>query len=150
MGASTSGPGCEPTASAADGVFAESHPSRVVAEVFHPSEYIQDELSARQWDKFDLAVRMGGEIGRNVLMLDLYFVVGPTDRRCRMGDVMAHQLGVAFDVSHQFFLNLETAWLNHPSTQNLLGSDSDGPRMAETATQARGEAGPARAEGIAK
>lgn len=98
----------------------------VPAEVFHPSELIQDELAARCWDKFDLAARMGGDPHHNVLMLDIYFIVGPTRRNCRIGDVMAHQLGVALDVSHQFFLNLEAAWLAHPSTQGLVACDSDG------------------------
>jgi plasmid maintenance system antidote protein VapI len=124
-------------------------PSRA-AEAFHPSEYIQDEMAARGWDKCDLAVRMGGDIVRNALALDLYFIVGPTRRNCRIGDVMAHQLGVAFDVSHQFFLNLETAWLAHPSTQKLVARDSDGSPQGRDAQRLDGEAATARAEGIAQ
>lgn len=99
------------------------------AEVFHPSEYIADEMNARSWDKFDLSARMGGDPHRNLLMLDIYFAVGPTHGNCRIGDVMANQLAVAFDVSPQFFLNLERAWLDHPNTAGPIDTSPPAPVM---------------------
>jgi HTH-type transcriptional regulator/antitoxin HigA len=79
---------------------------------FHPSEFIQDELDARGWTLADLAARMGSEsYALNRLSLDMYFAVGPTEPNCRIGEETAERMGRAFDVSPQFFLNLEAAWL---------------------------------------
>lgn len=84
---------------------------RTTAEAFHPSEFIREEMDARGWDRWMLAHRMGGDTARNRLVIDLYFEVGPDKTNMRLGEETARQLGEAFDVSPQFFLNLETAWL---------------------------------------
>ncbi|MHC5536846.1 hypothetical protein ACYOEI_01070 [Singulisphaera rosea] len=84
---------------------------RSPAEVFHPSVFIKDELEARGWTLDMLAMRMGPEFGINRLSLDLYIEVGPTEPGMRIGDLSAEALGRAFDVSPEFFLNLEAAWL---------------------------------------
>ncbi len=77
---------------------------------FHPSEFIQEELDARGWDRSDLAVRMGGDAARNLLTWDMYREVGPTDPRMQIGEATAQQIADAFGVSPTLFLNLEAAW----------------------------------------
>lgn len=79
--------------------------------VDHPSVFIAEELAARGWDKFDLATHMGGDINLNVLVIDLYFTVGPERTNMRIGERTAWQLAIAFGTSVQLFLNLEQAWL---------------------------------------
>ncbi len=79
--------------------------------VTHPSVFIQDELDARGWSLDRLAIEMGDDAGVNRLALDLYMEVGRTDRNLRIGQFSSKQLGKAFGVSPEFFLNLEKQWL---------------------------------------
>jgi HTH-type transcriptional regulator / antitoxin HigA len=81
---------------------------RIPAEVFHPSEFIIEEMEARGWTRDDLALRMGGDFGINRLSLDFYFEVGPTDPNLLMGD--GDDFARAFGVSAEFFRNLEAVW----------------------------------------
>jgi plasmid maintenance system antidote protein VapI len=84
------------------------------AEAFHPGEFIAEEMQHRGWDLIEMAVRMGGEsVAVNHLALEMYLTIGATDKRLRIGETMAAQLGVAFDVNPELFLNLERAWLEH-------------------------------------
>jgi hypothetical protein len=76
----------------------------------HPSTFIDEELSARGWNRDDLAERMPGDTATNKLILDMYAEVGPTDPRCRLG-VTSASLGEAFDISITFFVRLEALWL---------------------------------------
>ncbi len=92
-----------------------SKPQRIPAESFHPSVFIRDELRARRWSKAKLARLMGGDASINLLALDMYFMIGPTNRNCRLDELMATDIGRAFDVSAEYFLNLEKAWLEHTS-----------------------------------
>ena len=78
----------------------------------HPSVFIREELEARGWTMDTLAVRMGPESGVNRLSMDLYFEVGPTEPSFLLGNLTAKQLGKAFGVSPDFFLNLHRAWLD--------------------------------------
>jgi hypothetical protein len=80
-------------------------------DVPHPSVYIRDELKARRWSRDRLAIEMGGDWAINRLAIDLYFIVGPTDAKCRIGTESARQFSRAFGVSATLFLNLEKAWL---------------------------------------
>jgi hypothetical protein len=85
--------------------------ARTPGEVPHPSTFIQEEMDARGWDRWAVAHRMGGDAAMNRLTLDMYFEVGPGKTNMRLGEATARQLGNAFDVSPQFFLNLEAAWI---------------------------------------
>lgn len=84
----------------------------------HPSEIIYDELKAREWTLSNLANRMGAEsCARNKLVLDMYFAVGPNHTTCRLGAETAAQIAQAFDVSPEFIINLENAWLKSKGVQ---------------------------------
>lgn len=81
----------------------------------HPSEVIVEEMTARSWSAEDLAVRMSDgtdeDYGICRLALDFYDEIGPDNTCMRLGAETAAKLGKAFDVSPQFFINLESAWL---------------------------------------
>ena len=77
----------------------------------HPTFFIAEEVFSRGWTSHELAMRLGGYSNLNVLALCMYFAVGPTDPRSRLGANMAAALGRAFDLTPEFFLNLEAAWL---------------------------------------
>lgn len=79
-----------------------------VAEVFPPGDFIYEELKARGWTIRQLARRMGGDIGVNELSISL-LIQCPT-RGLLIGEETAEKLGQAFDVSPEFFLNLDKAW----------------------------------------
>lgn len=91
--------------------MSDSQTTRIPAEFIHPSELIREEMDARGWDMDMLAMRMSPEFGITRLTLDMYFEVGPTDPNMRIGGQTAEGLARAFDVSAEYFLNLETAWL---------------------------------------
>ena len=77
----------------------------------HPSVIIRQEMNERGWTARDVASRMRGVLPVNVLVLVLYETLGPKQTNLRIGADMAADLGEVFDVSPQFFLELETAWL---------------------------------------
>ena len=81
------------------------------AEVFHPSEFILDEMKARGWSRDDLALRMGGDFGIARLSLDFYLDVGPTEPDLRIGSEGATGFAAAFGTDPDYFLNLEKSWL---------------------------------------
>lgn len=85
------------------------------AEVFHPSEYITEEIEARGWTLDRLAHEMGGDYGITRLALDLYIEVGPTEPALRIGQHTADQLAKAFGTSADLWTNLEAAWLRGPA-----------------------------------
>lgn len=80
-----------------------------VAEAFHPSEYIADELKARGWSVRDLAEAMPGDTEENHCAMTLYLAVGPDNPGLRIGD--ANDLAAAFGTSADLWLNLERTWL---------------------------------------
>ena len=83
-----------------------------ISEASHPSEFIQEELDARGWSLNDLALRMQqDDVRTSRLALDIYFEVGPHKTGCRLGKSMAADIGQAFGVNPQFFINLENTWL---------------------------------------
>lgn len=98
----------------------------------HPWTFIAEEMLARGWSVEDLAIRMAvpnydeqvREIGVSLLSLDLYRHVGPTRPNCRLGG-MVPQLARAFDVSPDFFTNLENQWLAAQG-MSAFGQDPQG------------------------
>ncbi len=76
----------------------------------HPSVFIQEEMAARGWDRWELARRMPGDHQMNRLELDLYFAVGPNKTNLRLGET-GEDIARAFDVNPEFLHNMETAWL---------------------------------------
>lgn len=83
------------------------------ARVPHPSEYIQEEMDERGWDRDRLATAMMAADDDNWgiwrLAIDFYFEVGPTERNLRLDP---EAFARAFGVSPELFINLEAAWLN--------------------------------------
>src|SRR5688572_23980497 len=70
-------------------------------EMSHPGEVIREELVAREWSQRDLAFVLGiPEQAVNMLV---------SGKRGISAD-MARALGDAFDVSPEFFVNLQTAY----------------------------------------
>jgi len=82
--------------------------NRIPAEVFHPSVFILEELSAREWSFVDLAQRMPGGFLVNLLALQKYLNITPEN--IRLGD-LAYGLAAAFGSSPEYWENLEKAWL---------------------------------------
>lgn len=81
----------------------------------HPSVLMQEEMDERGWDRDHLATAMMSasddkwDVHR--LAIDLYFELGPTDRRLRLGSGAA-AYARAFGSSVELWLNLESAWLS--------------------------------------
>lgn len=80
---------------------------KLVTLAFHPAEFIYDELLSRGWTTW-AAVQAGGGDEYDCLALDLYICV--QEPGLRVGS-LADLLARAFDVSADFFTNLETQWL---------------------------------------
>lgn len=78
------------------------------AWAFHVIEFIDEELEARGWDRWELARRMGGDAPHNVLSLEFLELQNP---HCRLGDEGAKQLARAFGTGPEVWLNLEKSWL---------------------------------------
>lgn len=85
--------------------------NREVAEVFHPAEFLSDELEDRGWSVADLAARLPGEYGVNHLAIEMYLTCGPKEPDLRMGE-MAVGISRALGCDPDFFSDLETAWLS--------------------------------------
>lgn len=83
-----------------------------MSDLFHPGEYLQDELEARGWSTADCAARMGGDDPKvDQLALDILLTAaaapeGHAIERMHIGEYIA--LGLAKAFAGQ---NAET-WLN--------------------------------------
>jgi hypothetical protein len=90
---------------------------RVPAEVWPLASFLYDEMKARGWNTDDCASRMGAEtpdeLGVDMLTLSLIMCVHKDN--CLVGDAMFHKLSLAFDMSEQFFRNLDETWRNAPA-----------------------------------
>lgn len=88
-------------------------------QCYHPSGFIADELAARNWSVDMLIDAMmqhyDGEREKLEAILLMYFEVGPTDKRMRMGDTIAGLLHHVFGTSREFWRALERSWLDDPS-----------------------------------
>lgn len=85
------------------------------AEVFCLAEFLCDELIARDWTTAHAAVSGGGtneQIAMNQFKLDLLLCV--QEEKLLIDDDTFAFLARAFDVSEQFFRNLDAAWRKSP------------------------------------
>lgn len=89
------------------------------AQCYHPSVFISEELEARNWSAemfIDAMMQHYGESREKLeLIVLMYFDIGPTDKRIRMGDTLADLLHRVFGVSREFWLGLERSWLDDPT-----------------------------------
>lgn len=90
----------------------------ISAEGFHPSEFILEELDARGWDINTLAQKMSGDYSVNYVALEFYLTIGKDNVGLRMGADVIRDLASIFDVSEDYFRNLEKAWVNFNSPTN--------------------------------
>lgn len=110
-------------AAEASAAQAEQTVARLEAEHFHPSHYIREEMDEREWGPKDVTARFtstGDEWSVDALAFQMLMAVGGTNTNCRMGADLAQRLSEAFGVSAEFFLNLETAWLEKAQKAEAL------------------------------
>lgn len=97
----------------------------IYAQCFHPSSFIAEECAARNWTldmMLDAMMQHYDESREKLeLMLVMYFEVGPTTKKMRMGDTITNLLHATFGTSKEFWANLENAWLDDPS-QPFVGN----------------------------
>ena len=79
----------------------------------HLAELIQEEMAERGWTITDLIMNMGPftdekEWGICQLSWEMFFELRDPD--IVLGEVMASQIGDAFDVNPKFFTNYHEAW----------------------------------------
>ena len=81
-----------------------------LAEAFPVGQFIAEELKARGWTAPELALRMGWSTGHDAELnqLSVEMLIACPD--ARVGDLGATQLGLAFGVPAEFFLNLERSY----------------------------------------
>lgn len=82
------------------------------AEAFPLGVILQDEMDARGWTSFDVALRMGGSTSHEVAVdhccVELALHIRDPD--LILDEETARKLGRAFDVNPQYFLNLSAAY----------------------------------------
>ena len=88
---------------------------RKLAQAWHPAVFIKEELAERKWTVRDLVFRMKRyeseqDWAINCLAVEMYLEIGPEDKNILLGKEMADEFGVAFDMSGEYFLNLEKSW----------------------------------------
>ena len=83
--------------------------------VFSLAEYLADEMQARRWTAVDVAKRMPGDYGLNVLIVN--FTLAITDEKLLMTDDLAEGFADAFNVSPDLFHNLHQKWVDHPEAR---------------------------------
>lgn len=89
---------------------------RAPAEVYALADHLCDEMVVRDWTTTDVALRMGGNSARDfaidLLSLDLLMCV--QEDGCLVGDELFDKLAVVFEVSPDYFRNLDDAWRKWP------------------------------------
>jgi hypothetical protein len=87
---------------------------RTPAEAFHLSEFLQEEMDARGWDRTDVYERLGYD-KTDCCAFDLLMDVH--DKNMLMGEREDQALRDVFGVGDPgFFIRLYDAWRTHPST----------------------------------
>lgn len=88
--------------------------------------YIREEIEARRWTTADLAARMGGDPGVDLLCVEMLLAVH--DKDLTLDRETAEGMGRAFDVDPEFLLNLDRAWRERgpdPANANRVGGVED-------------------------
>lgn len=80
-----------------------------VAEVFHPSTYILDEIQARDWRWSEFVEALQGSDPEDWVPCAAELLVRQLDG-VSFGDEEARRLGRAFGTSAELWLNLQSAW----------------------------------------
>lgn len=100
---------------------------RCPAEVFHVIDFIYEEIEARGWDMWQLAVRMCPDpvteetVLRIKLSLEFLETKSPG---LIVGEESAEQLARAFGTGKQIWLNLDKTWQQHnPYRGDVRASD---------------------------
>lgn len=92
----------------------------------HPSTFIKDEMAARRWTPDHLALAMAASVAGDPavcrLKIDLYFEVGPTDERLRLGNT-GLEIDAAFGLSPGFLHRLEATWLSARAEMRALAGE---------------------------
>lgn len=85
------------------------------AHVFSSAEFLCDEMQARDWTTDDVAARMPGNLAKNSIVIALLISVldGP-----RIDSELSKALGVAFDVSADYFAKLDKGWHEWPDRRS--------------------------------
>lgn len=102
--------------------------ARIPAEVFSLAEMLCDEMRARGWTTDDVAARMDGDFGIDALIVCMTMAV--QEDGLLFDDSTLARLAVAFDVSPQYFRNIDNAWRAHPESRQPFTAPEDiyGPR----------------------
>lgn len=110
----------------------------VPAQVFHPAEYIRDELFARGWDLDTLTTKALATTptlatdpewidawGRDRLGWELYMAVAGSADGLRLGDEGAAGLARAFGISAEYWLRTEKLWIDAPLERRSPPPDNE-------------------------
>lgn len=87
-------------------------------EVWPLAYYLAEEMEARGWRATDVAARMPGDCGRNIIMVNLLLSV--QDEKMLLDAQIMSALGDAFDVSADLFKNLHNNWLQWPAARQAF------------------------------
>lgn len=100
--------------------------NRVPAEVFHPGEFLRDELEARGWTQADLAEILGRPLKTvNEVIVGKKAITPET----------ARGLAAAFGTSAQFWMNLESAYQLHRAGANEAAARDCDPKEKKEAEE---------------
>lgn len=81
--------------------------------MMHLAELIEEEMAERKWSLDDLVMNMGPHFtvnDWNVCKLSWEMFLTVREPNVLLGEVMAEQLGDAFDISPKFFTNFHEMW----------------------------------------
>lgn len=80
---------------------------------YHPAEFIEEEMEARQWLIGDLLMHMGPFADKReaqIMQLAVEMYLGVREPGLLLSEEMAELFAKAFEVSPQLFSNLDKAW----------------------------------------
>ena len=84
--------------------------TRIPAEAFPLSDFLQEEMDERGWTLEDVVIRMGGNYEKDFLTLLL--VMNIHEKNVFLGETSAKSLGKAFDMDPEYFLKIDETWRN--------------------------------------